>query len=52
MVNNNIKSVLITDDVNEKCVQILENNDLKVVKNTKLNKEQLLEEIKVIVYFF
>ena len=35
MVNNNIKSVLITDDVNEKCVQILENNDLKVVKNTK-----------------
>jgi hypothetical protein len=53
MVNNNIKSVLITDDVNEKCVQILENNDLKVVKNTKLSKEQLLEEIKVImVYFF
>jgi D-3-phosphoglycerate dehydrogenase / 2-oxoglutarate reductase len=46
MVNNNIKSVLITDDVNEKCVQILENNDLKVVKNTKLSKEQLLEEIK------
>jgi len=46
MVNKNIKSVLITDDLNEKCVQILENNDLKVVKNTKLSKEQLLEEIK------
>jgi hypothetical protein len=44
--DKNIKSVLITDDVNEKCVQILENNDLKVVKNTKLSKEQLLEEIK------
>jgi len=52
MVNNNIKSVLITDDVNEKCVQILENNDLKVVKNTKLSKEQLLEEIKVIIVYF
>jgi hypothetical protein len=37
---------LITDDLNEKCVQILENNDLKVVKNIKLSKEQLLEEIK------
>jgi hypothetical protein len=46
MVNKNIKSVLITDDLNEKCVQILENNDLKVVKNIKLSKEQLLEEIK------
>jgi hypothetical protein len=46
MVNKNIKSVLITDDLNEKCVQILENNDLIVVKNIKLSKEQLLEEIK------
>jgi len=43
----------MTDDVNEKCVQILENNDLRVVKNTKLSKEQLLEEIKVcFVKFF
>lgn len=42
----NIKNILITDDVNEKCVQILENNDFKVVKNTKLSKEELLNEIK------
>jgi len=41
-----IKSILITDDVNEKCVQILENNDFKVLKNTKLSKDELLNEIK------
>lgn len=45
--SNDIKKVLISDDVNEKCVQILENNDLVVVKNTKLSVEQLKEEIKV-----
>ncbi len=44
---NNIKSVLITDDVNAKCVEILENNDFKVVKNTTFTVEQLKEEIKV-----
>lgn len=44
--SNDIKKVLITDDVNEKCVEILENNDLIVVKNTKLSVEQLKEEIK------
>lgn len=42
-----IKNILISDDVNEKCVQILENNDFKVVKNTKLTKDELLSEIKV-----
>ena len=47
MFNNDIKTVLISDDVNQKCVEILENNDLTVVKNTKLTKEQLLTEIKV-----
>lgn len=41
-----IKNILISDDVNEKCVQILENNDFKVVKNTKLTKDELLSEIK------
>lgn len=45
--SNDIKRVLIADDVNEKCVQILENNDLTVVKNTKLSVEQLKDEIKV-----
>ena len=48
MAGSQIKSVLITDDVNEKCVQILENNDLRVLKNTKLTKEELLNEVKVI----
>lgn len=48
--SNDIKKVLITDDVNEKCVEILENNDLVVVKNTKLSVEQLKEEIKVDVH--
>ncbi len=42
-----IKSILITDDVNEKCIQILENNDFKVLKNTKLSKDELSNEIKV-----
>ena len=47
MALNEIKSVLITDDVNQKCVEILENNDFKVVKNTKLTVEQIKAEIKV-----
>lgn len=46
MVNNNIKSILITDDVNVKCVEILENNGFDVTKNIKLTKTELLEEIK------
>lgn len=44
---NSIKSVLISDDVNAKCVEILENNDLRVVKNTSLTVDQLKTEIKV-----
>lgn len=48
--SNDIKKVLITDEVNEKCVQILENNDLTVVKNTKMSIDQLKEEIKVPFY--
>jgi hypothetical protein len=54
MALNEIKSVLITDDVNQKCVEILENNDFKVVKNTKLTVDQIKAEIKVnteIAYF-
>ena len=47
MALNEIKSVLITDDVNQKCVEILENNDFKVVKNTKLTVDQIKAEIKV-----
>ena len=47
MVNNNIKSILITDDVNEKCVEILVNNGFSVTKNIKLSKAELLDEVKV-----
>ncbi len=47
MLNNAIKSILITDDVNEKCVEILENNGFKVTKNIKLTKPELLQEVKV-----
>ena len=47
MALNQIKSVLITDDVNQKCIEILENNDFKVVKNTKMTVDQIKAEIKV-----
>ena len=47
MLNNAIKSILITDDVNEKSVEILENNGFKVTKNIKLTKSELLQEVKV-----
>lgn len=46
MSNNNIKSILISDDVNQKCVNILENNGFNVTKNIKLSKTELLEEVK------
>lgn len=45
--SNEIKKVLITDDINQKCIDILENNNLTVVKNTSLTIEQLKAEIKV-----
>jgi D-3-phosphoglycerate dehydrogenase / 2-oxoglutarate reductase len=41
-----IKSVLIADNVDDKCGEILRNNGLTVVKNTSLTKDQLLEEVK------
>lgn len=46
MINNQIKSILITDDVNEKCVEILANNGFQVTKNIKLTKDELLQEVK------
>lgn len=46
MANNNIKSILISDDVNQKCVDILENNKFAVTKNIKLTKTELLNEVK------
>lgn len=46
MAKNNIKSILITDDVNQKCVDILSNNGFEVVKDIKLSKDELLKKIK------
>lgn len=47
MALNNIKNVLISDDVNTKCVEILQNNGFNVVKNTSLTLDQLKQEITV-----
>ena len=46
-----LKKILITDEVDPKCVDILRENGLEVVQNTSLakNKNQLIAEIKVIV---
>ena len=43
----NIRSVLISDEVDDQCVTVLKENGIDVVKNTKLTKEQLIEEIPV-----
>ncbi|XP_013409158.1 D-3-phosphoglycerate dehydrogenase-like [Lingula anatina] len=40
-----LKKVLISDEVDPKCVQILQANEVDVVKDTKLTKEQLIQEI-------
>ena len=42
-----IASVLISDDVNQKCVEILESSGLKVTKNTKLSVDELKAELQV-----
>ena len=43
----NLQNVLISDEVDDKCVDILRSNGIEVVKNTKLSKEQLISEIPV-----
>lgn len=40
-----LKKVLISDEVDPKCVEVLQANGIEVVKNTKLSKEELLAEI-------
>ncbi|KAK6166733.1 hypothetical protein SNE40_023362 [Patella caerulea] len=40
-----LKKVLISDEIDEKCVQILQKKGIEVTKNTKLSKEQLINEI-------
>ena len=44
-----LKTVLISDDVDQQCVDILSSNGIQVVKNTKLTKDQLKEEIPVVL---
>lgn len=40
-----LKTVLISDDVDQKCIDILSSGGIQVVKNTKLTKDQLKAEI-------
>ena len=42
-----LENVLISDEVDAKCVTILQQNGVNVVKNTKLSKEELIAEIPV-----
>ena len=42
-----IKKVLISDEVDQRCVEILQENGIEAVKNTKLSKEELVKEIVV-----
>ena len=42
-----LKKVLISDEVDHRCVEILRENGVEAVLNTKLTKEQLLAEISV-----
>ena len=45
-LDNRIARVLISDDVNARCAEILEKNDIKVVKSLNLSHEQLKNELK------
>jgi D-3-phosphoglycerate dehydrogenase len=40
-----LKRVLISDEIDERCVDVLKKNGVDVTKNTKLSKEQLIAEI-------
>ena len=42
-----LKNVLISDEVDQKCVDILCANGIAVEKNTKLSKDELIAEIPV-----
>ncbi|ELU18038.1 hypothetical protein CAPTEDRAFT_154830 [Capitella teleta] len=41
-----LKKVLISDEIDQVCIDVLTKNGIEAVKNTKLSKEALLEEIK------
>ena len=42
-----LQKVLISDEVDPKCVEVLKANGIEVVKNTKLTNDELLTEIPV-----
>lgn len=42
-----LKKVLISDEVDARCAEILQTNGIEVVKNIKLSKEDLIAEIGV-----
>jgi len=44
-----LKTVLISDEVDQQCVDILTSSGIQVVKNTKLTKDKLTAEIPVIL---
>lgn len=42
-----IKSVLISDEIDQECVDILENNGVVVTVKTNMPKDVLLKEVEV-----
>lgn len=44
-----LKTVLISDEVDEQCIEILKRSGIEAVKQTKLTKDQLKAEISVSV---
>ena len=45
-----LKKVLVSDEVDQQCIEILQQNNIEVVKNTKLSKEELKQEISVSIF--
>ena len=41
-----LKRILISDEVDPKCMQVFEQNGILAVMKTKLSKEELMKEIK------
>lgn len=41
-----VKSVLIADEIEQQCLDVLKAANIAVVKKTKLSKEELIDELK------
>jgi len=46
MATMELKRVLISDEVDPKCIELFEKNGINAVKKTKLSKEELMKEIQ------